>query len=105
MLRWYDYWLKGKENGIMDEPPVKLCIRVSVDECNWRFENEWPLARTQYRKYYLSLQSADVVDDAMHDLQLLQTPPPKGGESNRLVKPGRPMAKETIRAYGKSAAS
>jgi putative CocE/NonD family hydrolase len=80
MLRWYDYWLKGKDNGIMDEPPVKLCIRVSVDECNWRFENEWPLARTQYKKYYLSSQAAGVVDDAMHDLQLRQAAPPKGGE-------------------------
>ena len=22
-LRWFDYWLKGVDNGIMDEPPVK----------------------------------------------------------------------------------
>jgi len=80
MLRWYDYWLKGKDSGIMDEPPVKLCIRVSVTECNWRFENEWPLARTQYKKYYLSTRNAGVVDDAMHDLQLHQEPPTKGGE-------------------------
>ncbi|NIV35880.1 MAG: hydrolase, partial [Anaerolineae bacterium] len=23
-LRWYDYWLKGMENGMMDEPPVRV---------------------------------------------------------------------------------
>ena len=28
-LRWYDYWLKGIDTGIMKEPPVKLCIRTS----------------------------------------------------------------------------
>lgn len=80
MLRWFDYWLKGKETGIMDEPPVKLCIRVSVDKCNWRFEDEWPLARTQYTKYYLSTRTAGAVGDAMHDLRLSQTPPAKGAE-------------------------
>ena len=80
MLRWYDYWLKGKDTGIMDEPPVKLCVRVSVDECNWRFENEWPLARTDYKKFYLTAQTAEVVEDAMHDLRLSDTPPTEGGE-------------------------
>ncbi len=79
MLRWYDYWLKGKDTGIMDEPPVKLCIRESVDKCTWRFENEWPLARTRYTKYYLSTQVAGAVEDATHDLRLTKTPPAGGG--------------------------
>ena len=26
-LRWYDYWLKGIDTGIMDEPPMKLLVR------------------------------------------------------------------------------
>jgi putative CocE/NonD family hydrolase len=50
LLRWFDYWLKGKENGIMDEPPVRLFI---MGDNVWRNENEWPLARTQYTNYYL----------------------------------------------------
>ena len=74
MLRWYDYWLKGKDTGIMDEPPVKICVRVSTDECSWRFENEWPIARTQYTKYYLTAEPADAVPDAVHDLRLSKTP-------------------------------
>jgi len=74
MLRWYDYWLKGKDTGIMDEPPVKLCVRVSTDECSWRFENEWPIARTQYTKYYLTAEPAGAVPDAVHDLRLSKTP-------------------------------
>jgi len=49
-LRWFDYWLKGIENGIMDEPPIMLFI---MGENVWRFENEWPLSRTQYVNYYL----------------------------------------------------
>ena len=91
MLRWYDYWLKGKETGIMEEPPVKLCIRVSVDECTWRFENEWPLARTRYTKYYLSTLAAGAVKDAMFDLQLSATPPAVDGE---ITYPSGPEAFE-----------
>jgi len=48
-LRWYDYWLKGIDNGIMEEPPVKIFV---MGENVWRYENEWPLARTWYTKYY-----------------------------------------------------
>ena len=58
MLRWYDYWLKGIDNGIMSEPPVKLFIR-GPDK--FRFENEWPLARTQWTKYYLHAGPAKAV--------------------------------------------
>lgn len=49
-VRWYDYWGKGIDNGIMDEPPVKLYV-MGVEK--WRFENEWPLARTEWTKWYL----------------------------------------------------
>ena len=49
-VRWYDYWLKGIDNGVMDEPPIKLFV-MGINK--WRFENEWPLARTEWTKYYL----------------------------------------------------
>lgn len=48
-LRWYDHWLKGVDTGIMEEPPYKMCILNS----GCRYENEWPLARTKWRKLYL----------------------------------------------------
>ncbi|MHB0708088.1 CocE/NonD family hydrolase [Roseomonas mucosa] len=50
MIRWNDYWLKGKDTGIMDEPPVKLFV-MGINK--WRFENEWPLKRTKWANYYL----------------------------------------------------
>jgi uncharacterized protein len=49
MLRWYDHWLKGNDTGVMEEPPVSLFIR-GADV--YRLENEWPMARTEYRKLY-----------------------------------------------------
>jgi putative CocE/NonD family hydrolase len=49
-LRWFDYWLKGIDNGIMDEPPIKLFV---MGRNQWRFEHEWPLARTVFTPFYL----------------------------------------------------
>ena len=56
-LRWFDYWLKGIDTGIMDEPPVKLEIRTggSTKPYQFRFESEWPIARTQWTKMYLDI--------------------------------------------------
>ncbi len=57
-LRFFDHWLKGVDNGIMKEPPVKLAIRKGNDVLEWRHENEWPLARTQWTKMYFDLSKA-----------------------------------------------
>ncbi|HEY1543134.1 MAG TPA: CocE/NonD family hydrolase, partial [Xanthobacteraceae bacterium] len=58
-LRFFDHWLKGVDNGIMDEPPVKLAIRKGRDEIEWRHEHEWPLARTQWTKLYFDLSAPE----------------------------------------------
>ena len=50
MWRWFDYWLKGIDNGIMDDPPVRIFV---MGRNRWREENEWPLARTVYTPFYL----------------------------------------------------
>jgi uncharacterized protein len=49
MLRWFDSQLKGENNGIMEEPPVKIFV---MGKNKWRFENEWPLTRTKYIKFF-----------------------------------------------------
>jgi putative CocE/NonD family hydrolase len=49
-VRWFDRWLKGIENGIDTEPPVRIFV-MGANE--WRDEHEWPLARTAWTNYYL----------------------------------------------------
>lgn len=49
-MLWFDYWLKGIENGIVEEPPLRLFI-MGINE--WRNEHEWPLARTDWQDWYL----------------------------------------------------
>jgi len=53
-LRFFDHWLKGKDTGFMKEPPVKLLIRTGGGKnYQWRYENEWPLARTRWTQFFL----------------------------------------------------
>jgi uncharacterized protein len=51
IIRWYDHWLKGVDNGIMDEPPVRYWL-MGANE--WRTGADWPLLETQWRKLYLN---------------------------------------------------
>lgn len=48
-VRWFDYWLKGIENGILDEPRVKVFV---MGANRWQEADEWPLPETQYTPYY-----------------------------------------------------
>jgi len=50
ILRWYDYWLKGIDTGIMDEPPISIWVTVANE---WRYYNEWPPKNAKWTKYYL----------------------------------------------------
>jgi putative CocE/NonD family hydrolase len=75
-LRFYDHWLKGIDTGMMTEPPVRLCIRSSPTECRWRFEDEFPLKRTQYTRFYLTAQpSGGVVPASANDMKLASSAP------------------------------
>ena len=49
-LRWFDHWLKGADNGVDTEKPVRIFV---LGTNTWRDENDWPLPDTQYRPYYL----------------------------------------------------
>jgi uncharacterized protein len=52
--RFFDKFLKNVDNDMLSIPPIKLAIRHgSGDQYTWRYEHEWPLARTQWTPFYL----------------------------------------------------
>ncbi len=51
-MRFFDHFLKGIDNGWDAEPPVQLAIRHPGGFTK-RMEQEWPLARTVWTKFYL----------------------------------------------------
>ncbi|NQU68976.1 MAG: CocE/NonD family hydrolase [Rhodospirillales bacterium] len=55
MLRWFDHWLKGIDTGIMEEPEVAIFDSATR---GWRYEAEYPLARTDWVSFYLGVDGA-----------------------------------------------
>jgi uncharacterized protein len=48
--RWWERWLRGKDDGVMDEPPVR--VWVQGDGAGWRHEAGWPPARVRPTPWY-----------------------------------------------------
>ena len=49
-LSFFEHHLRGSDNGLEARAPVRIFV---MGENRWRDEWEWPLARTQYERWYL----------------------------------------------------
>jgi predicted acyl esterase len=58
--RFFDFFLKGEKNGWDKQPRVLLNVRHPGEKFEQRNEDEWPLARTQWTRFYL-----DPANDAL----------------------------------------
>ena len=83
--RFFDHFLKGHDNGWDRQPPVQLKVR-HVDKFVIRTEDEWPVARTQWTRFYLNpahmeltsnppAQASEVAYEAFGDGLTFLTPP------------------------------
>jgi predicted acyl esterase len=72
--RFFDHFLKGADNGWDEEPRVTLQVRHPGQDRSGagaarfveRKEHEWPLARTQWTRYYLDLANRALTPDPAH---------------------------------------
>lgn len=49
-IRWFDYWLKGVDNGVVDRPKIRYYL-MGANE--WRDADTWPIAGTRFTRLYL----------------------------------------------------
>ena len=79
-IRWWDYWLKNRNTGIMDEPPLTIYMRdwhppdphLKVVPGKWRAEKGWPpqnVARTTLYLYDAHVLSTEPAKLASHHLR------------------------------------
>ena len=62
MLRWWDYWLKGIDTGVMDEPSLRAWMMESVKPAShnealpgrWIAEPSWPPSGIKPRRLFLT---------------------------------------------------
>ena len=76
-MRYFDFWLKGIENGVMDEAPVRVQVRTGNASHLVLQEQEWPIARTSYRRWYLDARPSDWQNDGRRNdmLRISETVP------------------------------
>jgi hypothetical protein len=85
-LRWFDYWLKGIQNGILEEPLVKIFVMGSN---KWLEGDVYPLPYTQMQKWYLG--GGGKANTSKGDGTLRPDLPPAGSAPDRFVyDPGDP---------------
>ena len=70
--RFFDHFLKGVANGWDKQPPVQLNIRHPGERFELRHENEWPLARTQWTKFYLDTKGMVLGAQAASEPQAIE---------------------------------
>ena len=84
-LRWYDYLLKGIENGMGSEKPVELFV---MGKNVWREEESWPLTRAKATSYYL--HSAGKANTLSGDGTLSATAPATEAADKYVYDPADP---------------
>ncbi|MEM6415950.1 MAG: CocE/NonD family hydrolase [Pseudomonadota bacterium] len=73
-LRWFDHFLKGIDNGVMNEPSVNYAITHSEDEWEWRQADEWPVSNSEHKPFYFGAGSSDTIK-SINDGTLLSSVP------------------------------
>jgi len=89
-VHWFDHWLKGStENARAEksEAPVRIFV---MGTNQWRDEQEWPLARTQWTPYYL--HSSGSANSRFGDGSLAPAKPGSGERADSYrYDPSRPV--------------
>ena len=83
---WYDHWLKGDDNGVMNTPPVRIDIQNGE---TLRAEQSWPVERAVPTPFYLDPAPAGAVH-SVNDGSLTTTAPTTGSAEPTVFAYPRP---------------
>lgn len=84
-IRWYEYLLKGIDNGMARQKPVRIFV---MGKNVWRDEDDWPLARAKLTRFYL--HSGGKANTLKGDGTLSTTPPATEPSDRYVYDPGDP---------------
>jgi hypothetical protein len=85
-LLWYDFLFKGVQNEFANGKRVKLFV-LGLNQ--WRFEDDWPLARAKSTKYFLHAQAS--ANSSKGDGVLSTTPPASEPADKFTYDPAKPV--------------
>jgi putative CocE/NonD family hydrolase len=70
--RWFDHWLKGVDNGIEREPPLRYFVIDAPAGSEWRTATTWPLPEAVATEYFFGAGKSGTAG-SFNDGQLLTT--------------------------------
>lgn len=73
-LRFFDYWLKGIDNGILAEDPIYYITGNKPRENEWSYAKSWPLPDSERRSLFLSTGKSGTAS-SINDGALSETAP------------------------------
>ena len=73
--RWFDYWLKGIDNGIMDEPPIHYYMQGVDQSQAWQHTDIWPLENQELSRYYFGSTESNEHASLNNGALVLLAPP------------------------------
>lgn len=65
-LRWFDRWLKGVENGVTREDPVRYYVLGAAGDEGWRSAADWPPPEAREDTFYLASGPSGTIE-SVHD--------------------------------------
>lgn len=68
---WFDYYLKGIDNGVTERDPVLIYVQGAEQ---WRYETSWPLADTNYIDLFFSDKRSKSIDSINDGTLTTQAP-------------------------------
>ncbi|MEJ2110359.1 MAG: CocE/NonD family hydrolase [Acidobacteriota bacterium] len=96
--RFFDYWLKGIDNGIMEEDPVYYYTYNAPAGTEWRSADQWPLPDEKRTRYYLGEGSLGTTEPTGSDQKDVTTvafdATPNNPAANGLVYETEPLEAE-----------
>lgn len=71
MERWFDYWLKDIDTGVMAEDPIKY---YTIGANRWRTTKEWPVTGAEEEKWYFNSEKSNSATSINDSLLLNEQP-------------------------------
>ena len=85
-IRWFDYWLKGIQDGVDKDLPVRIFV---MGDNKWRDEQHWPLQRTNEK--VLHITSDGHANTPSGSGNLISEKPTIAGVDNFIYDPSNPV--------------
>ncbi len=105
LFNWLDYWLQGRQNGVLSTPKVQYYVMGDPDRpdgpgCGWIYANSWPGPHVKEIPFYLNANGTLAaepnakLDSLSYDFDPRKPVPTVGG--NNLTIPAGPRDQRAV---------